>query len=68
VYGHESKVHLGLPRPAIPRSEVIDELHAALRQGSAPLHDGPWARATLEVCLAMLRSAGEGRDIELAQS
>jgi phthalate 4,5-cis-dihydrodiol dehydrogenase len=28
-----------------------------------PLHDGAWAMATLEVCLAMLKSSREGRDI-----
>lgn len=68
VYGHERKSHLPLPKPAVPRSEVIDELHAALREGVAPLHDGPWARATLEVCLALLRSSAENRDIALAQA
>jgi phthalate 4,5-cis-dihydrodiol dehydrogenase len=66
VYGHEQKTHVDLPQPAVPRAEVIDELQAALRQGVAPLHDGPWARATLEACLALLRSAREGRDVELA--
>lgn len=66
IYGHEIRTHEALPRPAVPRSEVIDELHGALRQGTAPLHDGPWARATLEVCLALLRSARERREIELA--
>ena len=34
--------------------------------GRAPLHDGAWAMATLEVLLAMLRSAREGRDVTLA--
>lgn len=68
VYGHERKSHVSLPKPVVPRSEVIDELHAALREGVAPLHDGPWARATLEVCLALLRSAAENRDIDFAQA
>ena len=54
-----------LPPPAVPRAEVIDELHAAVVNGTPPLHDGPWAMATLEVCLAMLQSAREGRDIAL---
>jgi phthalate 4,5-cis-dihydrodiol dehydrogenase len=49
----------------VPRFEVIDEFFAALRDGVPPLHDGPWARATLEVCLALLRSAREQRDVEL---
>jgi phthalate 4,5-cis-dihydrodiol dehydrogenase len=34
--------------------------------GREPLHDGRWATATLEVCLAMLRSARDGTDITLA--
>ena len=66
VYGHERKWHEPLPRPPVPRAEVIAELHAALREGVAPLHDGPWARATLQVCLAILESARQGRDVELA--
>ena len=50
----------------MPRSEVIDELYGAVVRGTPPLHDGAWAMATLEVCLAILRSAREGRDIALA--
>jgi phthalate 4,5-cis-dihydrodiol dehydrogenase len=51
--------------PEIPRVEVIDELHAAVVEGRPALHDGAWAMATLEVCLAILRSAREGRDVAL---
>jgi len=54
-----------LPPPKIPRSEVIDELYAAVVDGKGPLHDGAWAMATLEVCLVMLQSAREQRDIPL---
>jgi phthalate 4,5-cis-dihydrodiol dehydrogenase len=49
----------------VPREEVIDELYEAVVNGRAPLHDGTWATATLEVCLAMLKSARDGRDIVL---
>jgi phthalate 4,5-cis-dihydrodiol dehydrogenase len=66
IYGDGDKQHHALAPPAVPRHEVIDELFAALRAGKAPVHDGPWARSTLDVCLAMLRSARERRDIELA--
>jgi phthalate 4,5-cis-dihydrodiol dehydrogenase len=55
-----------LPPPGVPRAEVIDELHGAVVLGEAPLHDGAWAMATLEVVLAILRSAREGRDVALA--
>jgi phthalate 4,5-cis-dihydrodiol dehydrogenase len=65
VHGDERREHLPLPAPPLPRYEVIDELHAAVADGVKPLHDGLWARATLEVCLALLRSAREGRDIDL---
>lgn len=52
--------------PALPRAGVIDELYAAVVEGEPPLHDGAWGLATVEVCLAMLRSAREGREIPLA--
>jgi len=55
-----------LPPPAVPRAEVIDELYAAVVNGKPPLHDGAWAMATTEVCLAMLQSAREGRDVTLS--
>ena len=63
VYADTEKRHHALPRPAVPRFEVIDELFEALRHGKPPLHDGAWARSTLEVCLALLRSAQEQRDV-----
>jgi phthalate 4,5-cis-dihydrodiol dehydrogenase len=54
-----------IPPPLVPRAEVIDELYAAVVEGRPPLHDGAWAMATLEVCLAMLQSAREEREIGL---
>jgi phthalate 4,5-cis-dihydrodiol dehydrogenase len=56
-----------LSPPRVPRGEVIDELHAAIASGVAPLHDGRWARASIEVCLALLESARTGADVALAQ-
>jgi phthalate 4,5-cis-dihydrodiol dehydrogenase len=49
----------------VPRAEVIDELYAAVMKGRPPLHGGAWALATLEVCLAMLQSALEDREVLL---
>ena len=54
-----------LPPPSIPRREVIDELTCAIATGAPALHDGGWARATLEACAAMLESARGGRDVRL---
>ena len=46
-----------LPGPVVPRSEVIDELVDVLVHDRPALHSGAWARATTEVCLALLASA-----------
>ena len=54
-----------LAAPKVQRAEVIDELHAAVVDGKPPRHDGDWGAATLEVCLAILRSAREDREIAL---
>ena len=54
-----------LSPPAVPRGEVIDELYSAVINGRAPLHDGAWAMATLEVLLAIQHSAREGCDVAL---
>lgn len=67
VYGDELRERRPLALPEVPRAEVIDELHAAVFSGVAPLHDGAWARGTLEACVAMLRSSREQRDILLGQ-
>ena len=63
VYGDSERRFEALDPPTVPRVEVIDELHAAVFDGVAPLHDGRWAMATTEVCLAMLESARTGRDV-----
>ncbi|MNT19205.1 putative 4,5-dihydroxyphthalate dehydrogenase [compost metagenome] len=67
VYADTQREHIPLPAPAVPRFEVIDELVDAVIHGRDPLHDGAWARSTLEVCLAMLTSAREDRDVTLTR-
>ena len=56
-----------LPPPIVPRVEVIDAVERAITTGVPARHDGRWARATLEVCAAMLESARTGRDVVLQQ-
>jgi phthalate 4,5-cis-dihydrodiol dehydrogenase len=63
VYGNERRECIELEAPAVPRAEVIDELIAAVHGDVAPLHDGAWARGTLEICLAILRSSAQQRDV-----
>ena len=66
VYADAEKRLDPLPAPKVPRAEVIDELYEAAVNGSAPLHDGAWAMATLEVCLAILESARARKEIPLS--
>jgi phthalate 4,5-cis-dihydrodiol dehydrogenase len=65
IYGDEARRFEPLPPPDVPRAEVIDELHAAVTRGVAPLHSGEWGLATAEICLALLESARSGRDVAL---
>jgi phthalate 4,5-cis-dihydrodiol dehydrogenase len=48
------------------RDLMISELYDAVVNGRPPLHSGRWARATLEVSLAVLESARTHREVSLA--
>jgi phthalate 4,5-cis-dihydrodiol dehydrogenase len=65
LYGDAQCEHIPLMRPVVPRAEVIDELVDAIQLGKPVLHNGHWAKATLEICLALLESARTQRDIIL---
>ncbi|VVE38544.1 Gfo/Idh/MocA family protein [Pandoraea soli] len=65
IYGDEQRQTLPLPAPAVPRAEVIDELYGAVVDGRRPLHDGEWAKGTLEICIAILKSSETGADVTL---
>jgi phthalate 4,5-cis-dihydrodiol dehydrogenase len=47
------------------RSAELRELHAAIARDRPPFPDGRWGKATLEVCIAMLQSSNEHREIAL---
>lgn len=65
IYGDEAVRLDPVPVPPIPRAEVIDEFYAAVVDGTPPLHDGEWSRATLEVCLAIRDSSQAQAEITL---
>ena len=65
IYGDQEKRLEALPKPRLPRAEVIDELYGAVVEGRAPVHSGESALATLQVCLAILESARLGKEIVL---
>jgi len=65
IYGDKEQYFDPLPKPIVPRAEVIDELYRAIHDGAAPLHSGRWSLATMEVCHALLTSAKRSRQVFL---
>ena len=65
IYGDSEQRMEAVPPPEVPRVEVIDELYGAVVEGLAPLHSGESAMATLQVCLAMLESSRQGKEVLL---
>lgn len=65
IYGDDAPRLDKVAVPDVPRAEVIDELYDAVTLGRAPRHDGAWALGTLEVCLAILRSARDQQEVML---
>lgn len=52
-------------RPWRPgRGDVLEELRRAVHGEAPPLHDGRFGRETVAICLAVLQSARERRDIQ----
>ncbi len=66
IYGEDAWCEIKVP----PRMYAEIELDLMYRAwaNDAPLeyHDGPWGRATTELCFAILQSAKERREISLA--
>jgi phthalate 4,5-cis-dihydrodiol dehydrogenase len=63
IYDDVSRRFETIADPRVPRAPVIDELCNAVFFGRPPLHNGEWGLATMEVCLGILQSAREQREI-----
>jgi phthalate 4,5-cis-dihydrodiol dehydrogenase len=68
IYDRDGRRELPLPRgEGMPgRQDVLNDMRDAIRSGKRPAHDGRWGKATVEVALAIQRSAREGSEIPLA--
>ena len=66
VYGDSKRWPVPVDTSVSGRDLMIAELYEAVLHGKAPLHSGRWARATLEVSLAVLESARTRREVVLA--
>ncbi len=65
IYNDERRYLEPTPKNSVPRAEVIDEVWNVVRHNAMPTHDARWARATTEVCLAILESAQTGKDVKM---
>jgi phthalate 4,5-cis-dihydrodiol dehydrogenase len=65
VYTERGREEIPLRLDRSTRDPVVEEFVDAIAGRRPPLHDGRWARANLEVCVATLESARTGREIAL---
>lgn len=65
VYGDRDRWTISLPPGVTGRDLMVSEMYDAVCRGKVPLHSARWARATLEVSLAVLESARTRADVRL---
>lgn len=63
VYTAEGRSERSIPGGAHGREAEMRELYDAVVENRRPFHDGRWGEATLEVCLAILDSTAQHREI-----
>lgn len=66
IYAEEGRKEMQASHNPGQRVAEIAELYKAVVNNRRVLHDGHWGEATLEVCLAILESARERREILLS--
>ena len=66
VYGPDEKREIPLSTAETGRDHVIQELYDAVAYDREPLHDGRWGKSNLEVCLAVLESAEQRKEVYLS--
>jgi phthalate 4,5-cis-dihydrodiol dehydrogenase len=67
IYGETEQREIKLPPGSRGREAEVEELYDAVVKGRPVFHGGRWGAATLEVCLAMLQSAEERKEIFLSR-
>jgi phthalate 4,5-cis-dihydrodiol dehydrogenase len=65
LYGDQGQKEIPVTGRSASRFSELNELYEAVTQNRPVYHDGRWGMATLEVCLAIMQSARERREILL---
>lgn len=64
-YGEDEVRQIELDTEETGRDGLVRQLYDAIVNGVRPTHDGRWAKATLEVCLSVMESSRQGRELSL---
>jgi phthalate 4,5-cis-dihydrodiol dehydrogenase len=64
-YGEDEVREIELDTEETGRDGLVRQLYDAVVNGVRPTHDGRWAKATLEVCLSVMESSRQGRELPL---
>ncbi len=65
VYTADGQKEIPCPKTHGGRAAELEELYQGVTQGRPVFPDGRWGKATLEACMAILKSSKEKREIEL---
>lgn len=66
LYGEERKTEVTLQNEMRGRMAELMELYEGIVDNRPIFHDGRWAKATLEVCLGIMESAAQGKEIYMS--
>jgi len=66
IYGEQEKKEIPVAKGIRGRQAEVNELYEAVFNNRPLFHDGRWGEATLEVCLGILRSAKEKKEISMS--
>lgn len=67
IHTGQGREEIVLPVDQSPRDLVVSEFFDAIAGKEAPLHDGRWGLANLEVCNAAIVSSERGQEIALSR-
>jgi phthalate 4,5-cis-dihydrodiol dehydrogenase len=67
IYGETEKREVPLKKELRGRAAELMDLYNGVVNGQPVFHDGRWGMATLEVCLAIIESSKQGKEIQMSR-
>ncbi len=66
IYDEQGRSELACADWYGPLKVELEDFHKAVTENRSVPHDGNWGKATLEVCLAIIQSSRDGREVSLS--